>query len=270
MAKTGMKKLVAAAIATSVYGELPTYSTGFMVGAAIEGQVTINNSDTPLWADNRRVNEDRTFTDGTITLGIDEFGDGTLNTKQEIEALLRGAKKVTSGGVVSVNYGETPKLTKVGLGWFEGGKLRDDTGPYYDAYWYHQVQFGGGLNKTANTKNGTVNWQTPTITGTIIPVEGYDPEQNIYTSESFTTEGEAVVWLHDKANIQNSVAELKQASAAQLYAYCQDLSISSVTVNSESVSISSAASITDGAVKAAVAQAVYTAQTTPATSSDNG
>lgn len=269
MARIGMKKLCAAAISATEYGTLPTYGTGFMVGAAIEGQVTINNSDTPLWGDNRRVNEDKSFSDGTITLGIDEFGDGTVSSKQEVEALLTGAKKVTSSGVVSVNYGETPKLTKVGIGWIENGKLRDDTGAYYDAIWYHQVQFGGGKNKTANTKNGAVNWSTQTITGTIIPVEGYDPEQNISTSESFTTEGEAVVWLHDKANIQNTVGELKQASAAQLYAYCQALSISSVTVNSESVSISSAASITDGAVKAAVAQAVYTAQTTPATS-DNG
>ena len=271
MARIGLKNLVAAEVNTPEYGALPTYKAGFMVGAAIEADKSITMNDNNLYADNRVVNVDKSFSAGTITLGVDEFGSGTEATQREVCAMLTGGKIVTKDGEECIDFGESPKLNTVGLGWIIDGRYRDTETKYYEAVWYWQVTFGGQGDESAQTKGKDITWNTPTVTGIIKPVPGVDPETNISRTTRFDTEMEAIVWLNIKANIDSTETQLKGANSNELYALCVKYNITSVTVESETVAISSAADIT-AATKPAVITAILAAQTaahTATNSSDN-
>ena len=264
MATIGVKNVVGAKINAQSYGSLPTYDAGFMIGAAIEIGFSSTNNDNPLWADNRRVNEDKSFSDGTVSLNIDDFGDGTMADKVRIEAMLTGAKLVTDGGSTYLDYGETPAVNKIGCGWIRPGRLRDDTGNYYDAVWYYSVTFGGAPNETAQTKQQNITWSTPTVEGTINPVPGVAGDSNIRRKITFATEGEAIVWLNIMANIPSTEAQLNLANNNELFTLCTKHEITSVTVDAETVTIESAEDISTDAIREAVIAAILEAQEEPA------
>lgn len=275
MARIGMKYLVGAKVATAEYGSLPTYSKGFQIGRAIEADVSITQNDNNLYADNRVVNVDKSFQSGTITLGVDEFGSGTEASQQEVEAMLTGAKAVTIEGEECIDLGESPKLNNCGVGWYTDGRYPDTEAKYYEPIWYYQVTFGGVGDESVTTKQGNITWNTPTVDGVIKPVAGVDSEVNIRRKTRFATEGEAIAWLNIMANIDFTEAQLNAANANELYTLCKKYDITSVTVDTETVVISSAASIT-ATTKPAVVTAILAAQeasNTPASNEsivDNG
>lgn len=268
MARIGLNNLVAAEVNTPEYGSLPTYKAGFMVGAAIEADISITMNDNNLYADNRVVNVDKSFSTGTITLGVDEFGSGTEATQRTVEALLTGGKLVTKDGEECIDFGESPKLNTVGLGWIVPGRYRDTETKYYEAVWYWQVTFGGIGDENAATKQGNITWNTPTIEGIIKPVPGVDSETNIRRKTRFETEMEAIVWLNILANIDLTETQLNGANADELYSLCVKYSITNVTIESETVAISSAASIT-ATTKPAVVTAILAAQTAAHTATND-
>lgn len=245
MARTGLNYLVAAPVPTPpAYGSLPTYGDGFIVGRMIEADVSITLNDNKLFADNREVNNDKTFQSGTITLGVDEFGDGTELSQAQVEALITGGKLVEEGGEKYVDLGEAPKQNTVGLGYIVPGVYPDTGTKYYEAVWYYQVTFGGVGDENAQTKGESISWNTPTVTGNMKPVAGYDAEKNLRRKSRFETEGEAIVWLNIQANIDSTADQLGAANNNELYTLCVKYDIDSVTVDDTPVAISSAASIT--------------------------
>lgn len=269
MARIGLNYLVAAPIPTApAYGSLPTYGDGFVVGRAIEADISISMNDNNLYGDNRVVNVDKSFASGTITLGVDEFGDGDEASQIAVEEVLTGGKIVTENGEKYLDFGEAPKLNTVGLGWIVPGRYPDSEQKYFETVWYRQVTFGGTGAENAQTKGENISWNTPTIDGVIKPVPGVDSETNIRRKSRFNTEAEAIVWLNTIANIDMTEDQLKGANNNELYALCQKYEITSVTVEGSSVAISSAASITD-TTKPAVITAILAAQTAEDTPSSN-
>lgn len=261
MARIGLNYLVAAPIPVApAYGSLPTYGDGFVVGRAIEANISISMNDNNLYADNRVVNVDKSFASGTITLGVDEFGSGTEQTQAEVEEILTGGKIIEENGEKYLDFGESPKLNTVGLGWIVPGRYPDTEEKYFETVWYRQVTFGGTGDENAQTKGDNISWNTPTIDGIIKPVPGVNSETNIRRKSRFATETEAIVWLNTIANIDLTADQLAGANNNELYALCQKYSITSVTVDSETVPITSAASIT-AATKSAVITAILAAQT---------
>lgn len=268
MARIGLNYLVAAPIPTApAYGSLPTYGAGFIVGRAIEANISISMNDNNLHADNRVVNVDKSFANGTITLGVDEFGSGTEQTQAEVEETLTGGKIVEENGERYLDFGESPKLNTVGLGWIVPGRYPDTEQKYFETVWYRQVTFGGTGDENAQTKGDNISWNTPTIDGVIKPVAGVNSETNIRRKARFDTEAEAIVWLNTIANIDMTSDQLTGANNNELYALCQKYNITSVNVNSETVNISSAASIT-AETKPAVITAILAAQTAANTTSN--
>ena len=271
MARIGLNYLVAARVPTPpAYGSLPTYSDGFIVGRAIEADVSLTMNDNKLFADNREVNNDKTFQSGTITLGVDEFGDGTELSQAQVEAMITGAVLVTADGENYVDLGEAPKQNTVGLGYIVPGVYPDTGTKYYETVWYYQVTFGGVGDEQVQTKGESISWNTPTVTGSVKPVAGYDAEKNLRRKSRFETEGEAVVWLNTQANIDMTADQLGAANNNELFVLCQKYDIESVTVEGSSVAITSAASIT-AETRPAVIAAIVAAQsgTDPVYPTDN-
>ena len=92
----------------------------------------------------------------------------------------------------------------LGVG-FYGAVMRNNKVSYM-AKWLKKVQFAEPNDET-ETKGETVNFQTPTIEGTVFPADdGTWKEQ-----AEFATEEEAAAWVDKKANIgtTGTVAEDK-------------------------------------------------------------
>ncbi|MGN0618558.1 MAG: hypothetical protein ACI4J7_06020 [Ruminiclostridium sp.] len=209
MAKKGLLHVVAAPVATKKYGELPTYGKGFLIGRAIEADISINYNDTALYADGRVVNRDKSFSSGTITYGVDEFGDGTEASALEVEAKLTGGEYVPAGDgtAAQVYSGEAPAVNELGTGYIIPGEYPDNGGSYYETEWVYSVEFSGRGKSSAKTKEGSVSWNTPTVEGNVKPVPGCAPKKNISVKERFATESEAIAWLDGMAGITEESAD---------------------------------------------------------------
>lgn len=201
MALIGLRYCYAAPIEElKTDGSAPTYGTGVHVGRMMTADETVNFGDNPLHADDRVVNNDTDFTDGTLTLGIDEFGK-TKSDQLKIRALLTGEKYVAGSGDApnEINLGEVRTDTYVGIGFVKSGKYPDDTGRYYEVTWYHRVKFKPG-SESATTRGNSTTWQGKTLEGEIYTVPGMSSDKNIRQKMIFDTEEAALAKLKELAN----------------------------------------------------------------------
>lgn len=195
MAFIGMRHVVAAKVATETPGQALTYDAGMVVGKAIQGNLTWNRNDNPLYADDAIAENDNGATGGSIELGTDDLLDA-------VRAYLLGDEKVTVGTSpnTTTEYETTDEPAPyVGCGYV---RVRIKNGvTSYQAVWYHKVQFGE-TTENAQTKGQTIEWQTPTITGRIMGVQN-DASGTIRFRRraTFETLAAAVAWLDDKAGI---------------------------------------------------------------------
>lgn len=191
MAFIGMRHVVAAKVATETPGQALTYSAGMVVGKAIQGNLTWNRNDNPLYADDAIAENDNGATGGSIELGTDDLLDA-------VRAYLLGDEAVTSGGTTEYETTDEP-APYVGFGYV---RVRIKNGvTTYQAVWYHKAQFGENT-ENAQTKGQTIEWQTPTIAGRIMGVQN-DASGTIRFRRraTFETLAAAVAWLDAKANI---------------------------------------------------------------------
>lgn len=217
MAKKGLLHVVAAPVATKEKGKLPTYGKGFMVGRAIESDISIEYGKSKLYADGRNVNTDNYFVSGTITLGVDEFGDGTEATALEVEAKLTGGFYVPAADGVNaqLHTGEAPDTNAVGIGYCTPGDYPDNGGAYYEVEWFHYVEFSGRGKSTAKTRETTTTWNTPTVTGDVNVIPYYNPKKNISVKERFATEAEAIAWIDSMAGITEEASAAAQSAGEE-------------------------------------------------------
>jgi len=188
MAFIGMRKVVAAPIATEPSGDMPTYSAGFVVGKAIVGNLTINRSDNPLFADDAIAENDNGITSMSLELGVDDIDE---DTRVKLLGL------VTEGEGTSQQYLDTDASAPyVGTGYI---RLRRRAGvTKYQALWYPKVQFSETAENTS-TKSESIEWQTPTITGTVFGVDGPNNSKVFRIKKLFDTEAAAYAWLTDSS-----------------------------------------------------------------------
>lgn len=87
----------------------------------------------------------------------------------------------------------------MGLGYYRVRRLNSVES--YRAYWYHKTQLSMA-NETANTKAGSITWQTPTLNGNIMAVVNDSTGKNKFRDYAdFTEESKAIAWLDTKANV---------------------------------------------------------------------
>lgn len=201
MALIGLRYCYAAPIEKlNTNGSEPTYGNGVHVGHMMTADETVNFGDNPLYADDRVVNNDTDFTDGTLTLGIDEFGE-TKSNQLKIRALLTGETYVAGSGDApnEINLGEVRTDTYVGIGFVKSGKYPDDTERYYEVTWYYRVKFKPG-SESATTRGNSTTWQGKTLEGKIYTVPEMNSSGNIRKKMIFDTEEAALAKLKELAN----------------------------------------------------------------------
>lgn len=204
MAKIGLKFPVAAPIVgyDSTTGE-PKYSTGFVIGKAISAEKSIESNDNPLYGDDVIVENDTSFSSGSVKLGVTDFGNNARESL-EIQGKLLGHKvdQLTGGGYrlrrASMNV--PPYL---GFGFYRPKKHNNIIN--YEAIWLYKVQFKVP-SESASTKGSSIEWQTPEIEGTIMCVEDFDGGTYEETA-IFETEAAAKSWLQQHAFVDIATAD---------------------------------------------------------------
>lgn len=197
MAFIGMRHVVAAKIATETPGSALTYSAGMVVGKAIQGNLTWDRNDNPLYADDAIAENDNGATGGSIELITDDLLD-------TVRAYLLGDEAITvgTGTSTTTEYESTEDPAPyVGFGYMRVRVKGGETS--YQAVWYHKAQFGES-NENAQTKGQTIEWQTPTLTGKIMGVnDNASGKIRFRRRATFETAAAATAWLDNKAGITN-------------------------------------------------------------------
>lgn len=196
MARIGMKYAVYAAFSTAhTPGSAISYSTGKQLCHAISADVTINRRDNPLYGDDTKIENDKGITDYSITFTGDDL---PVSSWTELLGETEVKNSATPPAVThyEVNDGNPPY---VGFGYYR--VLMVDNVKYYEAFWFHQVQFAKA-DESANTKNENIEWGTYQINGTGFGVElDNSGTVHMYDHMRFDTESAAIAWIKTRAGI---------------------------------------------------------------------
>lgn len=195
MAKIGLKYPVASPITAEPEGSLPTYGTGFVIGKAISANKDITSNDNPLYGDDAVAENDTSFSEGTLTLGVTDFGT-SVSDSLEIQAKMLGHTVVTENEQKTIRKKAGDNAPYLGVGFYKTKKINNVL--MYEATWLYKVQFQLPSEST-NTKGESIEWQTPEITGRIMELAN---NEGVYEDTIlFSTESACRTWLNTKANI---------------------------------------------------------------------
>lgn len=189
MAFVGLKYVVAATLKTEEKVAANTYDSGFVVGKAMKANIQINAANAFLYGDDAVAESDTGFTSGTVTIGTTKMTD-------DIQSKLLGHKQDTgdagAAGEITGNIEDIAPYHGVG---FYAPKL-DDHKRKYRAIWFTKVIFADP-NESLETKQGSTNFVTPELAGTIMQ----DAKGDWKKEQTFDTEAEAIAYLNAKAGI---------------------------------------------------------------------
>ncbi len=192
MAFVGLLYAVAAPIQTEADGQAITYGKGQVIGGMMTAEISYTRNSNPLYADDRVMEEDNSITGGTIKMGVDDVNDDAR------VMMLGDVKEDDAGEEVYHETGESAPY--VGTGYIR--VRRKDNKTNYIAYWVHKAIFGIGT-ESAKTKGQNIEWQTPTLEGSIMGVKNNAALQTRFRERrTFTKESEARTWLNKKAGIE--------------------------------------------------------------------
>lgn len=157
MAYIGMRYSVFAPIASEAAENNPTYGTPVILDKPISASVSFTRSENPLYAGDVVAETDNSITGGTISLNLEDL---TAEHKTAMLGVLADAGseyyEETDAPGAAGGYGYIRPLKKAGV-------------VAYEAYWVYKVQFSQAED-SAQTKAESVEWQTPTIEGTIMGI----------------------------------------------------------------------------------------------------
>jgi len=192
-ANVGMTYAVAAPVDTYTPNSGITYDEGFVVSEARGASVTWETEDGEFYGDNVVLDV------ANSVLGyILEFE--TAGLKDSVRENLLGETKDNSD-VYHITGAAAPD---VGFGYMK--TMREDEGGVvsttYEVWWYYKLKFGQP-NEEARTKEKSVEWRTPTITGkgsgVFLSDDANDPDYAEH--KTFSTLALAKSYLNTKANI---------------------------------------------------------------------
>lgn len=173
-----------------------SYHSGVVAGSAVEyGASWTTSEESKLYADDKEKESDGgTFQSGELTLGTDDL-------TPEVSKFILGIKEIEKSYGVNktakvIVYDDDMKRAPKGVGIIETHQL--DGVPFYRAVVFPKVKFNIPEN-AATTKGETVEWQTPSITGSImrsdeVSVNGNHPWQWF---SDFESESAALEFLKD-------------------------------------------------------------------------
>lgn len=155
-----------------------------VIGKAIQADVSIAVNEVYLYADDAVAESDKSFRNGTITLGTDDLSD--VIQKELLGHTVDQTGEITAKGTDNNPY--------VGIGFYGIKKVNNDQ--KFRAVWLPKVQFAEP-NDTNTTKGENTTFSTPTLTGTVMVDDNGDWKKE----QTFATEQEAIAYLNGKAGI---------------------------------------------------------------------
>ena len=189
-ANVGMRHPVWAPLQSHTEGSEPTYGAGRVIQEAIEATINFNaDTTTGLYGDDVMVDMDDGITGYTVSFN-------PTGLKDADRAAILG-EEVTTGSVYEITDAGSPWG---GFGYFR--VMRDDNRTrYYEAYWCRKIKFREP-SQTTRTKEGSVQWRTPTLegTGAGLIVDGGEKIKYI-KHKTFETAAAAKAWLDGLANV---------------------------------------------------------------------
>jgi hypothetical protein len=187
----GMMYPVWAPLTAHTDGSMPTYGTGRVIQEARNATVNREYANNPLYGDDRIVDDDNGLTGLTMSF------ESTGLSKQDRLTLL-GEEDSTIVGISGtfVSDNETP--------W--GGfayirKMRENGVKKFEAWLTLKIKFQEESQAT-NTKEGQINWGTPTLNGRAagLYVDSSD-KQRYQLHETFATIAEAKTWINNLLHV---------------------------------------------------------------------
>ena len=189
-ANVGMRHPVWAPLQSHTEGSEPTYGAGRVIQEAIEATITYNADTTNgLYGDDVLVDMDDGITGYTVNFNPTGLKDA------DRQAIL--GEEVTTGSVYEITDAGSPWG---GFGYFR--VMRDENRTrYYEAWWCRKIKFREP-SQTTRTKEGSVQWRTPTLegTGAGLIVDGGEKIKYI-KHKTFETAAAAKSWLDDLAHV---------------------------------------------------------------------
>jgi len=204
-----------------------TYTGGAVFAKAIQFSAKIESgSDNNLYADNGIAETDRSFGGGTISVTTDEI-------LQTAAAAILGltADTITVGGETNVSelvYDDDMIIPDLGFGIIIKKKVN---GAYkYRAVFFHKIKFNIPED-AATTQGESIEWQTPTIEGTIMRD---DSAKHGWKSEvTVNTEAEAETYIKQKLGIVAKAAPVTSSVASGTYETAQSVVLSTTEVGGD-------------------------------------
>jgi hypothetical protein len=185
-----MRHPVWAPLQSHTDGSEPTYGAGRVIQEAIEATINFNADTTNgLYGDDVLVDMDDGITGYTVNFNPTGLKDA------DRQAIL--GEEVTTGSVYEITDAGSPWG---GFGYFR--VMRDENRTrYYEAYWCRKIKFREP-SQTTRTKEGSVQWRTPTLegTGAGLIVDGGEKIKYI-KHKTFETAAAAKSWLDGLANV---------------------------------------------------------------------
>lgn len=199
MAFIGMRHVVGAAITAHTDGSEPTYDTGFDVGKAISGNLTINRANNDLYADDVIAESDNSIVSMELELGVDDLSEDT-------QASMGLIKKVTGTGTgaVTTYYDTSAPAKDIGIGYERVRRKNGQT--KYQGVWVYKSKFSKN-NENTQTKGENIEWQTPTVTGKCAGIYiDTSGEATFRKIQNFDTAAACEAWLDGLAGITRTTA----------------------------------------------------------------
>jgi hypothetical protein len=172
-----------------------TYTGGDVFAKAIEFSATIESGDdNNLYADNGIAESDRSFGGGSISVTTDD-----ISPTAAAAILGLTAKTITVGEDTDISelvFDDDMEIPDLGFGIIIKKKV--DGAYKYRAIFFHKIKFNIPED-AATTQGESIEWQTPTIEGTIMRD---DSAKHGWKSEvTVDTEALAVAYLKQKLGI---------------------------------------------------------------------
>lgn len=193
MAQIGLKYLICAPLTETQ--SAVSYADGMVMSYAIKADISIEINEGTLYGDNRIIENIKEFKSGKVSLNGDHLTYEVLSLilgHQLTQLTTPVGQKLTAKGDDDGAY--------VGVG-FYATTIKDGTRKYR-AIWLHKVKFGIP-SESLETKGDAINFQTPTIEGTVLTdILGVWKDEVTVSSEA-----DAKAWLDDQAQMANGGAE---------------------------------------------------------------
>ena len=192
MAGIGLSKCYAALYTVSS-GSI-TYSSGTLIGKAVEFSTSFDTAeDNNLYADNAIAETDRTFAGGTLTISTDDLSQ---TASQLILGITPSNITVGTATVSELIFDDDMATPDMGYGTIIKKKVGG--ADKWRAVILTKIKFNVP-EESATTQGETIEWQTPTLTATIMRD---DSAKHAWKRESlFDTEGEAEDYIETVLSI---------------------------------------------------------------------